>query len=143
MNINRLLVISTSLVILLVVFYLPRGGFKSNAAEIQMQTYYVAILKRGPEWTAERRPDVVRVSKGHRDNIDRLMESGEMSLAGPFMTDVAAGEGALAGLFIFNVASMEEAVALAEADPAVIAGRFTVEVHGWYGPKGITYEGRD
>jgi len=53
-----------------------------------------------------------------------------------------AGKDALAGIFIFDVPSLEEAEALARMDPAVQAGRFTVEVMPWFGPAGLTYDGR-
>ena len=79
----------------------------------------------------------------HRKNIDDSLASGKMALAGPFLVEGDPGEGALAGLFLFDVSTKEEAVRLAESDPAVIAGRFTIEVFTWYGPVAITYEGRE
>jgi hypothetical protein len=39
--------------------------------------------------------------------------------------------------------TIEEARAMASEDPAVKAGRFTLEVIPWYGPKGITFPGRE
>ena len=39
------------------------------------------------------------------------------------------------------MATQEEAEALMRTDPAIIAGRFTMEVLPWYGPAGLTYDG--
>ena len=52
-------------------------------------------------------------------------------------------KGALAGIFVFDVPTIEEARALAGDDPAVKAGRLTVEVVPWYGPVGLTYDGHE
>jgi uncharacterized protein YciI len=40
------------------------------------------------------------------------------------------------GICIYDVKSLERAKALAEADPAVKAGRLRVEVHPWMSQKG-------
>jgi uncharacterized protein len=109
--------------------------------ELSMRTYYVAFLRRGPAWTKERTPEAVAASKGHMDNIQRLARCGKLLIAGPFEAGADAGKDALAGLFIFDVPSLEEAEALTRTDPAVQAGRFTVEVKPWFGPTGLTYEG--
>ena len=100
--------------------------------EVEMTTYYVGLLYKGPSWTAEATPDVQRIQEGHMANIRKMAESGKLALAGPFSDD-----GKLRGMFVFRTGSMEEARALADADPAVKAGRLIVEFHPWFGPKGI------
>jgi hypothetical protein len=40
------------------------------------------------------------------------------------------------GLCLYQVGSIAEATRLASLDPAVIAGRYTLEVMKWYCPKG-------
>lgn len=42
----------------------------------------------------------------------------------------------IAGISVYNTATMEEAIKLAEADPAVKAGRLIVEAHPWWLAKG-------
>jgi len=143
MKTSRIVGIGLGMMILVGLLLFPGEGVQSEAAEIKMRTYYIGFLKRGPEWTAERSPEVIKVSQGHRKNIDDLLANGKLALAGPFVTPADEGEGALAGLFLFDVSTEEEALALARADPAVIAGRFTIDVVTWYGPTGITYEGRE
>jgi uncharacterized protein YciI len=61
-----------------------------------------------------------------------MAKSGKLVGAGPF-----ADDGDLRGVFIFRLDSATEAKALAEADPAVKAGRLAIEMHSWMGPKGI------
>src|SRR5262245_8038444 len=98
----------------------------------EMTTYYVGLLSRGPNYSAEDTPERRAIQEGHLANIQRLAEEGKLLLAGPF-TD----GGELRGLFVFQVASLEEAKALCDTDPAVKAGRLRVELHPWYSAKGI------
>ncbi|MDY7226865.1 YciI family protein [Hyalangium rubrum] len=109
--------------------------------EFKMRTYYMAFLRRGPAWSAERTPEAVAAGEGHMANIHRLAACGKLLIAGPFDVGANPPKDALAGLFIFDVQTMEEAVALTQTDPAVKAGRFTIEVMPWYGPAGLTYTG--
>jgi uncharacterized protein YciI len=105
---------------------------QSHGKPIEMTTYYVGFLYRGPKWTPEDTPEVERLQEEHMANIRRMADSGKLLLAGPF-----SDGGNLRGMFVFQVDSMEEAKALADAHPAVKAGRLTVEMHPWYSAKGI------
>jgi uncharacterized protein YciI len=109
--------------------------------KFSMRTYYLAFLRRGPAWTAERTPQAIADGQGHMANINRLAACGKLLIAGPFQQGPEAPQGALAGIFLFDVPTLEEAVALTQTDPAVKSGRFTVEVLPWFGPTGLTYEG--
>jgi uncharacterized protein YciI len=111
--------------------------------KFQMRTYYMAFLRRGPAWTQEKTPEAVAAGQGHMANIQRLAACGKLIIAGPFDVGPNAPADALAGIFIFDVPTLEEAVALTQTDPAVKAGRFTIEVQPWYGPAGLTYDGQE
>lgn len=111
--------------------------------KFQMRTYYMAFLRRGPAWSAEKTPETVAASEGHMANIKRLAACGKLIIAGPFDVGPNPPADALAGIFIFDVPTLEEAVALTQTDPAVKAGRFTIEVMPWYGPAGLTYDGQE
>lgn len=113
------------------------------AKQLKMRTYYMALLKRGPAWSAERTPEAVAAGEGHMANIKRLAACGKLLIAGPFNPGPTPPVDALAGIFIFDVPTLEEAVALTQTDPAVKAGRFAVEVLPWYGPEGLTYDGHE
>ncbi|HAD14615.1 MAG TPA: hypothetical protein DCF33_19490, partial [Saprospirales bacterium] len=92
-----------------------------------MKKYVMAFLKRGPNRSQDS-TTAAQLQKGHLDNINRLAESGKLVLAGPFMDN-----GDVRGIYIFNVATIEEASALTATDPAIQAGRLTMELHPWYG----------
>jgi uncharacterized protein YciI len=96
-----------------------------------MSQYYFGLLRRGPKWSAERTPDTEKLQAAHMANINAMAKAGKLVIAGPF-----ENAGIYAGVFVFKVATLEEAKALAEADPAVRAGRLAVEVHPWMVPKG-------
>lgn len=104
---------------------------------IEMTTYYMVLLRRGPAWTATATPESAAVSKGHQENIQKLTAAGKMVVAGPFLDQTGAQ--ALAGLFILRVASLDEAKETVSTDPAVKAGRFTFEIVPWMGPKTLKY----
>ncbi|HKG22811.1 MAG TPA: YciI family protein [Blastocatellia bacterium] len=106
----------------------PRASALGEATD----GYYVGFLRRGPAWTAESTPETERVQAGHMAHIGDMAKSGKLAGAGPF-----SDGGQLRGVFIFKVDSLEEAKAMAEADPAVKAGRLTVDVHSWTGPAGV------
>jgi len=111
--------------------------------ELKMRSYYMGFLYRGPNWTAEKTPEAIAANKGHMDNMSKLAKAGQLLIAGPFNVPNDAPKNALAGIFIFDVGSMQEAIALIKSDPAVIAGRFTMEVKEWYAAEGITYKNRE
>ncbi len=100
-----------------------------------MATYYVGLLFRGPKWTPAITPEVEQLQKDHLAHIRKMAESGKLILAGPF-TD----GGTLRGMVVYQEGSLEEARTLAEADPAVKAGRLVVEIHPRMAAKGIRIE---
>lgn len=108
------------------------------APPIEMTTYYMVFLRRGPNWTAEKTPEVEQIGKGHMNHIVTHADSGYIALAGPFIQKEAKPD-VLAGICIYRVESEERARELANRDPAVKAGRFTVEILPWFGPKNLSY----
>lgn len=102
-----------------------------------MQMYQMVFLKAGPNRNQDSATSA-GLQAGHIANIKRLAREGKIVLAGPF-----GDKGEVRGIFIMNVASAEEAKRLCDSDPAIIAGRLSVEIRPWYGPKGLTYEGKE
>ncbi len=97
-----------------------------------MTVYYMGLLSRGPKWTPEKTAETNRIQEEHMAHIRSMGESGKLVIAGPFLDG-----GQLRGIFVFKVSTLEEAKAMAEADPAVKAGRLQVEIHPWMVAKGI------
>ena len=106
-------------------------GVMKSQPPTKMATYYIAFLKRGPKWTAQRSPETEKLQADHMANINSMARSGKLVIAGPF-----ENAGDYAGLFVFKVGSLDEAKALADMDPTIKAGRLISEVHSWHVPEG-------
>lgn len=114
------------------------------AEKFAMRAYQVVILHRGPAWSKVQTPESQALFAGHMQHLQRQTAAGKLVLAGPFTVPAeGAPADAAAGLCVFAVDTPEEARALAEQDPAVKAGRFTLEVLPWYGPAGLRYDGME
>jgi uncharacterized protein YciI len=98
-----------------------------------MEAYQLVLLKRGPRWSPERTPETAKIQEQHIAHLTRLGEQGKIVLAGPFSDP---SDPALRGACLYRVATVAEARALAEADPAVKAGRLAVDVVTWWVEKG-------
>jgi len=107
---------------------------QENASEpkYEMDHYVMGFLKKGPRWTAQETPATRKIQEAHMANIRHMGETGKLIVAGPFMDN-----GDIRGILIFRT-SIEDAKQLAEADPAVKAGRLTLELHRWFAAKGLS-----
>ena len=103
-----------------------------------MERYYVVLLKRPANAPKLEESALEALQKQHLAHLRAMYEAGKLVLAGPF--DEQRDE-ALRGMCLYRVASAEEARTLADADPAVKAGRLTVEVLAWWVAKGaVTFK---
>ena len=89
--------------------------------------FHMALLKRGPKWTAAENEETKRLHQQHVDYVLSALDSGKAIIAGPF-TD----GGEIDGVFIFRAKTAEEAKAWAEADPTVASGFRVAEMHPWW-----------
>lgn len=97
---------------------------------VVMQKYYMVFLKAGPE-RKQPEEEAARIQEAHLAHLGQLHADGHISLAGPF-----ADDGDIRGIVVFNTATAEEALTLAGQDPAVKAGRLSIEIHPWWAQKG-------
>ncbi|MES2779881.1 MAG: YciI family protein [Bacteroidota bacterium] len=97
-----------------------------KADEYGMKPYVMAFLKKGPNRNQDS-ATAASLQKAHMDNIGRMAKEGKLVVAGPFLDN-----GDIRGIYIFDVKTIEEAKKLTETDPAVQAGRLTMELHLWY-----------
>lgn len=96
----------------------------------EMKVYYLVFLKAGPNRNQDS-ATAEKIQKEHLRYLTDLYHNGYADILGPFTENKD-----IRGIVIFNTGTAEEARKLAEADPAVKAGRLTVEVHPWYSFKG-------
>lgn len=98
-----------------------------------MRTYIISFLYRGAYHPADP-VKAEELQREHLAHISRLFREGKAIAVGPFLDDTD-----LRGICIFDSESVDEVRAICLTDPGVRAGAFRVEVHPWYGPKGITF----
>lgn len=100
---------------------------QKDAPQSKLVQFQMALLKRGPKWTAAQTPETQKILHQHLINVMALLDSGKAVAAGPFGDDAD-----LAGIFILRASSIEEAKTWVAADPAVKAGLFVAEMHPWW-----------
>lgn len=96
------------------------------------ETYYVALLRPGTDATHSEE-QLREIMNAHIQYQLRLQKSGKAVVAGGFAPDTTSN---LVGITLLRADSQEEAEEWAQADPAVKAGRFAVDVRTWYVPAG-------
>jgi uncharacterized protein len=103
----------------------PDTTKKKGIHEYEMKTFYMVFLNKG----AKRDQDsatAAKLQEEHLAHLTKMANEGKLLIAGPFLD-----EGNTRGICIYDAASLEEAKGYAEADPAVKAGRLSVEVRPW------------
>jgi uncharacterized protein YciI len=105
----------------------PDMAKELRADERGMRMFVMAFLKRGPNRDQDKEV-AAQLQKAHMDNIGKLAREGKLVLAGPF-----GGDGDIRGIYVFDTDSVEVAKSWTETDPAIQAGRLTMELHPWYG----------
>lgn len=97
---------------------------------VTMQKYFIVFLKAGPNRN-QTEEEAAKLQEQHLHYLGELYQQGIINLNGP--TD---GLGEIKGFSVYNVATMEQALAYANNDPMVKAGRLVVEAHPWWLAKG-------
>ncbi len=92
------------------------------------------VFLRRPEDARAYPEDVLdRIQEEHLAYHASLREAGEVVTNGPV---IDGPDPSLRGLTFYRTGSLAKARELAEADPAVRAGRLTVDVVTWWCPRG-------
>jgi uncharacterized protein YciI len=97
-----------------------------------MRSYYVALMKKGPAWTAPSSPEANAVQQAHLAYLESLETEKKLVAAGPI-----SDNSELRGVLVFDVAAKADAERLVAEDPAVKANRLSPLVLEWFGEKGI------
>jgi uncharacterized protein YciI len=107
---------------------------------VNLEAFELVLLRRGPNVTPYDDATLQRIQAEHMAYHASLRASGDVVTNGPV---VDQPDESLRGLTFYRTGSLERARELAEADPAVKAGRLAVDVMQWWCPPGtMTKRGR-
>jgi uncharacterized protein len=97
----------------------------------EFDSHQLVLLVRRPD-PPELAEDVEAALQGqHLAHLNKMRAAGYMAAAGPITNDEE-----LAGICLYQAGSLEKARRLAEDDPKVRSGHFSVRVLSWVTPKG-------
>ena len=119
---------------LLIAFFgkaFSQDSTKSEPA-YEMTTYVMGFLVKGPAWTQDRTPELAKLQQNHIAHIFSLIDSNKAAIAGPFLDNQE-----IRGVIVFNTDSIELANMWESNDPAIQAGRFSLQYTKWFAGKGI------
>ncbi len=107
------------------------GVFRRTTDVTRLTALWLGLLKRPPDAPGLPEEKLKELQNGHMANIRKMAASGDLAIAGP-----TGDDGALRGIFVFRTDDPEHLRALCAEDPAVKAGRLTVELYRWAVPEG-------
>ena len=100
---------------------------------MDLEAFELVLLRRpasAPDYPDE---ELERIQREHLAHHAGLREAGHVVTNGPVD---GQPDPSLRGLAFYRTGSLERSRQLAEADPAVRAGRLAVEIMTWYCPPG-------
>ena len=100
---------------------------------MDLEAFELVLLRRPADAPDLPDDDLERIQEEHLAYHAMLRASGHVVTNGPV---VDQPDPSLRGLTFYRTGSVEESRRLAEDDPAVRAGRLTVEIMTWYCPPG-------
>lgn len=95
-----------------------------------MKKYFMVHLKPGPNRDQDKET-AVEIQKAHRAHLSKMAEARHICIVGP-----SDGDPDILGIAIYSTTTLELADSLANADPAVQAGRLTVEIFPFWAAAG-------
>lgn len=95
-----------------------------------MKKYFVCFLKSGPV-RSQNEQEAMEIQTAHLAHLEKLALSGKICMVGPY-----GDNGEIRGMTVYSTKTQAEAEELANADPAVKAGRLVVEIHPWWAAVG-------
>jgi uncharacterized protein len=102
----------------------------------EFDVYELVLLRRPSDLPAIDDATAELFQRQHLGHFATMKEAGYLKVAGPL--DDQPDE-SWRGVCLYQVGSLAEARRLAESDPAVRAGRFSIDVMSWYTKKGALH----
>jgi uncharacterized protein YciI len=100
---------------------------------VDLESFELVLLRRPASAPDYPEAELDRIQREHMAYHAKLRESGQVVTNGPV---VDQPDESLRGLTFYRTGSVERSRELAEADPAVVAGRLVAEIMTWYCPPG-------
>jgi uncharacterized protein YciI len=100
---------------------------------VDLEAFELVLLRRPEDATSYPEEELARIQQEHLAYHAGLREAGHVVTNGPV---IDGPDPSLRGLAFYRTGSLARARELAEADPAVRAGRLTVEAMTWWCPRG-------
>ena len=100
---------------------------------MDLEAFELVVLRRRPDARSYDEATLEEIQAEHIAYHAALRETGQVVTNGPV---IGQPDESLRGLTFYRTGSLEDARSLAEADPAVRAGRLAVEVMQWLCPAG-------
>ena len=100
---------------------------------MDLEAFELVLLRRPENPPDYDDAELERIQRAHLEHHARLRASGQVVTNGPV---IDPPDPSLRGLTFYRTGSLDRSRALAEADPAVRAGRLVAEIMTWYCPPG-------
>jgi uncharacterized protein len=100
---------------------------------VDLEAFELVLLRRPANPTDYPDDELERIQREHLTYHAELRATGQVVTNGPVD---GQPDPSLRGLTFYRTGSLDLARELAEADPAVLAGRLAVEIMTWYCPPG-------
>jgi len=100
---------------------------------MDLEAFELVLLRTPAQAPDYEDAELERIQQEHLAHHARWRATGQVVTNGPVRDQP---DPALRGLAFYRTGSLEQARQLAEADPAVLAGRLTIEIMTWYCPPG-------
>ena len=100
---------------------------------MELEAFELVVLRRPTDAPAYDEQTLERIQSEHLEYLGALRDAGHIVTNGPLLDQP---DPSVRGLVVYRVGSLREARRLAEADPAVRAGRLAVDVMTWWCPVG-------
>jgi uncharacterized protein len=104
---------------------------------VDLEAFELVLLRRPDNAPAYDDAELERIQAEHLAYHAMLREQGHVVTNGPVIDQP---DESLRGVAFYRTGSLERSRRLAEADPAVRAGRLAVEIMTWYCPPGTMYQ---